>query len=69
MTWGFLGPLRFRTKAGGQVTIFGAWFVAPISLAWYLSNSSGLETRPASRDSYSQEAFEEEHKLSEDKPE
>jgi hypothetical protein len=37
MSWGFLGPLRFKTRRGNSVTVFGAWFVAPALLALWLN--------------------------------
>lgn len=36
MSWGLFGPVRFRTKGGGRVTIFAIWMIAPSLALMYL---------------------------------
>lgn len=41
MSWGFLGPLRWKTRGGTRITFFGFWLIIPsIALPYLLSDNS-----------------------------
>lgn len=43
--WGFFGPVKWTTKGGARVTIFGFWITVP-AMVWSLaSNSRNLDPK------------------------
>lgn len=48
--WGFFGPVKWTTKGGGRVTIFGLWVTVP-AMVWSLSRRNReLEAKTSTDD-------------------
>lgn len=47
--WGMFGPLQFKTRGGGRVTLFAVWMVAPsLALLYFQGPLKTNDSQPIS---------------------